>query len=331
MFHRSQANAFVEKILNEAKAAGFAADEFLLDHICYRTSSTQEYEEVKHLVMSGVGSLFRGDLLGEEIINGRPIATYRLHDPLVIGNQCVEALEIPAPKPGKDYESGFEHIEVVTTETFEAIQAAHPDLSFDTVSTNKLINPELAVKLPSGVIKFHHLPLSCIIAIEKRPEFYSLLTDKGILKALSPWQPLLSGSMPLQLDIEKSDLDILLQAESLEGIEAKISAVLAPLGFRIQWFRSNSKQGECVVGTLKQGTQEIELFVSTVPVLNQHSHRHLLSEFCYLVKHGPAIRRALIEWKREGLTTEEAFAKVLKLPGNPYDVLLDLPFTVKKS
>lgn len=44
---------------------------------------------------------------------------------------------------------------------------------------------------------------------EKQKTAYQILTDNKILEKLAPYQPVLVGTIPINIDIESSDLDII--------------------------------------------------------------------------------------------------------------------------
>lgn len=135
------------------------------DHVCFRVSTLEEYEFYKQSLSQ------HSVLLTEALVNGRPIATYKLNKALMTSRNQVELIELPAPKPGSTYKTGFEHAEFVTSEHFDLITAQHPHLSFK-VGGQKTINPELCLKLDEQTqIKFHHTPLDRVIEIEEaRPQ-----------------------------------------------------------------------------------------------------------------------------------------------------------------
>ena len=52
-----------------------------------------------------------GQLLIESMIGGRPIATFLLTKPMLFRNLTIRCIEVPCPKPGRPYKSGWEHVE----------------------------------------------------------------------------------------------------------------------------------------------------------------------------------------------------------------------------
>ncbi len=135
----------------------------LLDHACYRVTTQEEYLNLKNKF-----SLI-GELLIESIVSGRPIATYKLYEPLQIGGREISVIELPSPKPGNTYELGFEHVEFVIDEDFVTFSKRYKDVNFDWSAANKNINAEIKVKLERNLsVKFHHEPLDVIIKKEKQ-------------------------------------------------------------------------------------------------------------------------------------------------------------------
>jgi predicted metalloenzyme YecM len=111
---------------------------WLIDHLCYRVTTEELYTTRKDEFEQF------GILLVESMVNGRLIATYKLHKPIVFKTWRIPLVELPAPKAGKPFATGFEHIEVVCD-----------------ASTK-----EHEVEMDGCAIKFHHRTLEDIIAEE---------------------------------------------------------------------------------------------------------------------------------------------------------------------
>lgn len=131
-----------------------------VDHLCYRVSTDAEYQEVKTQLC------LQSELLGEAMIAGRPIATFRMNEPFCVDGFSIPLLELPAPKSNSPYSTGFEHAEVVLKESFESIEKKYPHCRFEQ-NGRKNLNPELEVVTPAGKLKFHHHPLDRILQIEQ--------------------------------------------------------------------------------------------------------------------------------------------------------------------
>jgi|GEM_PF-318054 len=159
---RKNGSIFFEKLLQELER--LEVDPTSLshpDHLCLRVASLAEYESYKLSVSAGGGKL-----LTETEVNGRPIATYRLPEAFETRQGPVFLLEIPAPKPGSPYPTGFEHAEFVLREGFARFSARHPRLSFSGAEP-KILNAELGLITAHGQAKFHSSRLDRVIQIEE--------------------------------------------------------------------------------------------------------------------------------------------------------------------
>ncbi|MEN0003015.1 MAG: VOC family protein [Bacteroidota bacterium] len=148
---------FLNQIMNALKADQINVASLELDHICYRVETFTRYEELKEAL-----ALF-GVLLAESQIGGRPIATYKLHEPIRFREREIWCLELPAPKAKTPYMEGFEHVEFVINEPFDVFMNAHPQVQFDTKGMHKAVNADIRVCYPSCCVKFHHHSLEYVI------------------------------------------------------------------------------------------------------------------------------------------------------------------------
>ncbi len=140
-----------------------------MDHVCYRVETTERYREL----LDKIGKMAL--LLGENMVGGRPIATFRLHQPVETGGWNISYLELPAPKAGSPYEEGLEHAEfVVLGGNLEYFQSQHPHLqeSFSYKGMEKPLNPELGLKAAGISVKFHELALGKVVRLENILENY---------------------------------------------------------------------------------------------------------------------------------------------------------------
>lgn len=149
---------FVSLLLSQLAELGVETG-YPVDHLCYRAADNQEYLRLRALLEQA------GELLVEGMIGGRPIATYRYHQPVVSGVVSVPCIELAAPKPGRSHQAGLEHIEMVIP-SLEAFMAAHPHCVFRTDNQHDLRNPDIALTLGGGQVKFHLRTLETVIAEE---------------------------------------------------------------------------------------------------------------------------------------------------------------------
>ncbi len=163
-FH-SDGQRFLKSLLKELTDMGMDLSGNTIDHLCYRVENEHQYKSLKDDLAK------IGTLLTEANVNGRPISTYRLHEPLKYQSHSISLIELPAPKSGTCYRLGFEHAEVVIRQHLSSIEKQYPHLKF-LYGGNRNVNHELSLKTKIGQIKFHYQPLDRVIEIEN-----SIITD----------------------------------------------------------------------------------------------------------------------------------------------------------
>lgn len=155
-------NIFVSHMYDELAGLDLIKDLTEIDHVCYRVADLERYEFLKKEI-ANIGSL-----LAETPVNGRPIATFRLNVPIQVNPQCVlDVVEIPAPKPGRFYTEGFEHVEAVTKQSLDEFMKRHPTLPFLLEQLHLPFNREISLKGKHGLMKFHELSLAEVIKLER--------------------------------------------------------------------------------------------------------------------------------------------------------------------
>jgi len=102
-------------------------------------------------------------------ITGRPIATYKLKQAIIFGDFSIPLFELPAPKEGAIIKSSYDHIEIVVgRDSFKTLTLDFPDLSWETKCQHLEMNPDVALKLNAGTVKFHPTSLADVIAEEQK-------------------------------------------------------------------------------------------------------------------------------------------------------------------
>ena len=155
----------LEAALATLRAANVPIDGKRVDHACYRSATKDEYFAAKRAAEAGGATL-----LVESMIGGRPIATYALARP--ISTHAIALLELPAPKPGRPYATGWEHAEIALGDDLEAVAASlrdHASLDVDFRAWRKAVNRDVSVGCPGGfAVKLHAAPLDEVVAMELR-------------------------------------------------------------------------------------------------------------------------------------------------------------------
>lgn len=165
--------AFVEPLMATLTRQNILSAVSDIDHVCYRVADLDRYGYWRQQLDTVA------TLLSDALVNGRPIATYKLHTAIKISDSYkLDVIELPSPKPGSPYREGFEHIEAVTRMSLEEFMARFPSLGFQTHNLRAKINRDISVKFPEGLVKFHECSLEEVIAQEKAEEALGLQAHK---------------------------------------------------------------------------------------------------------------------------------------------------------
>jgi hypothetical protein len=156
----------------------------------------------------------------------------------------------------------------------------------------------------------------------RQQQVYHLLQKYSLMETLQPFDPVLAGTIPINIDIENSDLDIICCFADKELFKTITSKVFSSfVGFTLIDTLTNGQ--ETIVINFDLEGWPIEVFGQYVPSREQNAYRHMLAEYELLQHYGEAFRQQIISLKNQGYKTEPAFAKALGIKGNPYEALLD--------
>ena len=157
----------------------------------------------------------------------------------------------------------------------------------------------------------------------RQQQAFETLTALGIFDVLQIYTPVLIGTIPLDVDVETSDLDVACYAPDLALFAREVTVLYGSQPH----FRLRHKQvrgAPSVVASFKYDGFEIQFFAQPQPVERQYGYRHMLVEARLLALGGEAARHAIRELKRSGIKTEPAFAAYFHLKGDPYELLWEL-------
>lgn len=156
---------------------------------------------------------------------------------------------------------------------------------------------------------------------EKQKKAHQVLTAHAVLDKLAKYNPILVGTIPINIDIVNSDLDIICYIQDKENFR---NDLLHLFHCEKDLLISENPKFDSLKATFFTDDFEIEIFGQNMPTKNQNAYRHMLIEHEILVRKGEDFRQKIVELKNEGYKTEPAFAKLLGLKGNPYEELLKL-------
>lgn len=153
----NEAPRFISQVLLALKGLNCDVVNLELDHICYRTETLDDYQELKKQLS------VLNKLLADNVHNGREISVFELSSPIVFQERYVKVFELPAPNKLKSYETGYEHVEFVVKDDLRKFVQDRPHLNFNLKNIDLKENPSVKLKLKIGSVKFHNLPLQEVV------------------------------------------------------------------------------------------------------------------------------------------------------------------------
>lgn len=148
---------------------------------------------------------------------------------------------------------------------------------------------------------------------------YRVLSKHGLMEKLRDFDPILTGTIPINIDIQSSDLDVICCCTDAELFKETLIRCFGTYeGFTI----AELPEFKAIVANFRTDEFEIEVFGQAIPTRQQRAYRHMLVEHALLELHGEDFRQQVIRLKQQGMKTEPAFAQLLGLEGDPYEALL---------
>ncbi len=154
---------------------------------------------------------------------------------------------------------------------------------------------------------------------KKQQLAYKILMDNNIISNLNQYEPILAGTIPLKIDIETSDLDILCFWKEKQEFIDKLTNLFKNLPHFKLWENENN---HAVIASFILSDFKIEIFGQNIPTKQQIAYQHMLAEYNILNQRDENFRHKIILLKQQGYKTEPAFGIALNLRGNPYEELL---------
>ncbi|QYJ84924.1 VOC family protein [Shewanella mesophila] len=175
--------AFSEQILDFMAELNLDTLKLNCDHVALRVNSVAAADSLSTYFAK------QGNVISNNIINGRPILIIELDTPMRLGEMLIECVELPYPSDKPYPVEGWEHIELVLpseAQTCEQLQhellAVVPQLgpilagqttikvkqSSPKGEHERLANPTIAFKRDNLCIKIHSHGIKAVIASEAK-------------------------------------------------------------------------------------------------------------------------------------------------------------------
>lgn len=153
---------------------------------------------------------------------------------------------------------------------------------------------------------------------DRQKRLFNQLVELEIMLHLAKYDPLLIGTIPIGIDIESSDVDIVICSDNFDNL----ATVLSELYGTMELFELYRRDNGSLVCRFVFMDFAYEIFASSVPSRESNGWRHMIIENQILRSRDQEFRDKIISLKRQGIKTEPAFAMLLGLDGDPYDAIL---------
>ncbi|MCI5051831.1 MAG: DUF4269 domain-containing protein [Simkaniaceae bacterium] len=145
---------------------------------------------------------------------------------------------------------------------------------------------------------------------------WKILTQTQILEHLADFDPVVIGTIPIDIDVEGSDIDIACFVRGTLVFKQLLESLYPAVNCAIY--------DQKIVAKLVIDSMDIEIYGENIPVERQNGYIHMVNEAKLLKIHGDELRENVRKLKRAGMKTEPAFASCLQLAGDPYVALAQI-------
>jgi Domain of unknown function (DUF4269) len=157
----------------------------------------------------------------------------------------------------------------------------------------------------------------------KQKKVCEIVEELQILSILKSYNPIIVGTIPIEIDLPESDIDIICETADLPKLEISLKKHFSDFDS----FTTNTKtirNKESLIVRFIYGKFDFEIFGQNTPTEQQYAYRHMFIEYQILQSRPNTFREKIILLKKQGYSTEEAFARLLNLSGEPYEALLNI-------
>ncbi|SHE64460.1 DUF4269 domain-containing protein [Pedobacter caeni] len=157
----------------------------------------------------------------------------------------------------------------------------------------------------------------------KQQDAYHTLETHKVLEKLNSFDPILAGTVPIDIAIADSDLDVICCYDDPQHFRNQLHHHFSGYpGFALREVSLNAIPS--VIANFNINNWPVEVFGQAIPSRKQNAYLHMIAEYHLLMIKGEQFKTLIVELKEQGMKTEPAFAKALCIEGDPYEELLKL-------
>ncbi|MGF7056423.1 DUF4269 domain-containing protein [Brassicibacter mesophilus] len=155
---------------------------------------------------------------------------------------------------------------------------------------------------------------------EKQKKAFRAINNLKIMEILKEYNPILTGTIPIDIDIENSDLDIICEAYNPQ----KFEQILIKEFGKFSEFTVVTRLVDGIASTVCSFEYDgfiFEVFAQPIKSTHQNAYKHMVVESRIMKIIGQRSKQEIRALKRNGYKTEPAFGVYLRISENPYDFL----------
>ena len=141
---------FSKKVLQLVYRLGLDKLELNSDHCALRVNDLEHAQQLQHEFEQ------IGQVISNNMINGRPILIIELNQALILGSQTIDCVELPYPSDKHYPTEGWEHIELVLPSSATNCQQLADELITKVPTLAAVINGETDIKIKMSSPKGAH-------------------------------------------------------------------------------------------------------------------------------------------------------------------------------
>lgn len=165
----------------------------------------------------------------------------------------------------------------------------------------------------------NYLDISYLAQVNCRQRFaHRVLCENLILEVLEDYSPIVVGTIPIDIDIASSDVDIICEVSDFKTFHILMESNFS----RFVSYNYEFDELKYVVNFSIEGLV-LEIYAEDKPTPKQHAYLHMIIEERLLRILGKDFKKRIVELKLQGYKTEPAFGILLSLD-NPYTEMFDL-------
>ncbi|TGL86882.1 DUF4269 domain-containing protein [Leptospira congkakensis] len=155
----------------------------------------------------------------------------------------------------------------------------------------------------------------------KQQELAIDLEKWKILKSLHGFKPTLAGTIPLDIDTDSSDVDLLVKFNIPAHLQKICYAKFRNLP-NYSFSEKTMALRVTLICRFETKKFQYEIFGQSVEPTDQYAWIHMMVENRFLKLADPSFRDEIRNLKKQGIKTEPAFCQILDLKGDPYKTLV---------